>query len=327
MIAAILALFLLWGLASTIGIPFDATGEIPGRPAHWLNRLWPGYWRQPQTPAPEPEKEPKGAGLNGNQEGGSGPDNSPVGPLPWANDPRFQEALRKNGTPVLMAAYKATLPDPILNERYNIELAADRLAGTVVRPGEIFSQNKCLGPYTEARGFRAGPTYSGNRIITTTGGGVCKIASLLYNVTILSNLPVVERHPHSLTVPYVPPGQDATVAYGVYDFRFRNNTQGPILIWAQSAGDTLYMAFYGQKPPPKVTWHHQTLRHIKSWTEYCYNSALPAGSERVVMPGQDGLVVRSWITIEMPGGQVTRKDLGVDYYKPSPRIVEKGPPA
>ncbi|TDA70128.1 MAG: hypothetical protein D9V47_02955 [Clostridia bacterium] len=226
-----------------------------------------------------------------------------------------------------MAAYKATLPDPIQNERYNIALAADMLAGTVVQPGEVFSQNRCVGPYTQARGFRAGPTYSGGRITTTTGGGVCKIASLLYNVAVLSNVEIVERHPHSLTVPYVPPGQDATVSYGTYDFRFRNNTGGPILIWAKNTGDTLYMAFYGQKKPPRVRWHHETLRDIQTWTEYHYNPTLPTGSQRVVMPGQAGIVVRSWITIETAKGEIIRKDLGVDSYDPSPRIVEKGPRA
>ena len=35
-----------------------------------------------------------------------------------------------------------------------------------------------------------------------------------YNVAVLSNLKIIERHNHSMPVPYVPYGQDATVAYG-----------------------------------------------------------------------------------------------------------------
>lgn len=103
-----------------------------------------------------------------------GMDRSYDGPLPWDSDTRFQETIKKYNTPVRMAAYKATLPDPILAEGYNIGLAADQLAGKVVQPGEIFSQNEAIGPYTEYRGYRAGPTYAGNTITTTVGGGVCK---------------------------------------------------------------------------------------------------------------------------------------------------------
>lgn len=323
----ILVLVIVSVLVGVMGLRPGATGRAFEQHDCFLSRLWPQHRWKSDSPNPDLGEKQKGMTPGAAPEANSNLAESPVGPLPWANDPSFQRALRENGTPVLMAAYKATLPDPIENERYNIALAAEMLAGTVVQPGEIFSQNRCLGPYTEARGFRAGPTYSGGRITTTTGGGVCKIASLLYNVAILSNVEIVERHPHSLTVPYVPPGQDATVSYGTYDFRFRNNTEGPILIWAQNVGDTLYVAFYGQKKPPRVTWHHKTLRHIKTWTEYRYNPSLPAGSQRVVMPGQDGIVVRSWITISMPDGQATTRDLGVDYYNPSPHIVERGPRA
>jgi len=245
--------------------------------------------------------------------------------LPWAGNRDLEEFLRKYNTPVLLASYHASLPDPILWEAYNVALAADRLAGTVVQPGEIFSQNRLLGPYTKERGYREGPMYAGNKIIPSEGGGVCKVASVLYNVAILANLEIIERHPHSLTVPYVPPGQDATVVYGKYDFRFRNNTSSPIVIWADTYNDTLYIAFYGREKPPKVTWHHETLEKKKTWTEYRNNPALPPGTERVVFPGQDGVTVHSWITIEYPDGRVIRKDLGISRYQPSPCLVERGP--
>lgn len=153
--------------------------------------------------------------------------------------------------------------------------------------------------------------YVGSRVVPTEGGGVCKIASVLYNVVVLSNLQVVERHPHSMTVPYVPPRQDATVAYGACDFRFKNTSSGPILIWAEMEGDTLYIAFYGRERPPRVTWHHEVLSRSKFWTEVRYNSLLPPGTEREIVPGQEGVTVRSWLTIETGDGRIIRRDLGV----------------
>ncbi|WP_238472951.1 VanW family protein [Desulforamulus profundi] len=97
-------------------------------------------------------------------------------------------------------------------------------------PGKIFSQNNTIGPYTSYKGYQTGPTYAGCNVTRTVGGGVCKIASLLYNVATLSDLKVIMRSPHSMTVPYVSPGQDATVFYGVKDFRFINDTEGPVVI-------------------------------------------------------------------------------------------------
>lgn len=287
-------------------LPF--TGEQK-RPMAEMHIIEPTPGPPPDAAPAQPENEPGGAVSE---------------PLPWTAGDKLETLKLRHDTPVLIAAYCATLLDPILAEQCNIRLAADLLAGTVVPPGEIFSQNNRIGPYTKARGFKDGPMYAGSRLITSEGGGVCKIASLLYNVVILANLPVVERHPHSMTVPYVPPGQDATVAYGVCDFRFKNTNSGPILIWSEMIGNTLYIAFYGQKPPPPVKWHHKIIRRSKFSTEYRYNPSLPPGTERVLVTGLEGIVVHTWLTIETERNTI-RRDLGIDYYQPCPRVVERGP--
>ena len=246
-------------------------------------------------------------------------------PLPWEEDSRFKDVISENNTPILMAKYHATFDNPFPEEMYNVELAANRLAGTVVAPGEIFSQNQKLGPYTEARDYKEGPIYKGTQVAKACGGGVCKIASLLYNVATLCNLGIVERYNHSMAVPYVPPGQDATVYYGVKDLRFINNSQGPIIIWAGMVHNTLYIAIYGQSKPPKVTWQHEILKRIEYWTIYRTNISLPEGAEKIVVSGQDGCLVRSWLTIEYEEGKVEEKYLGENWYNVLPQVIERGP--
>ena len=243
--------------------------------------------------------------------------------LPWEKDQEFIKAQKESGTPILMASYQATLPDPILDERHNISLAADYLRGAVVKPGEVFSLNTRIGWRSAQRGFKPGPMYSGNRIVPTVGGGVCKIASVSYNVAVLANQEIIERQPHSMTVPYVPPGQDATISYGTKDFKFRNKTNGPILIWAKNTGDTLYMAFYGVAKPPRVSWVNKTLSESKTWTEYVNDPSLPKGVEKVVDEGSKGITVHSWIVIEENGKKV-KKDMGISAYTPRPRIINRG---
>ncbi len=251
------------------------------------------------------------------------PDESgPVINLPWINDSKFIEAQKKNETDMLLAAYVTVLRDPLPGEEYNVHLAADSLAGTIVSPGRILSQNNSIGPYVQSKGYKKGPTYVGSRVTTTVGGGVCKIASTLYNVSILSNMEIIERHSHGMPVPYVPYGQDATVAYGVKDFKFKNNKDFPILIWAKGIENRLYIAFYGKEEPPKVRWQHDVLEVRKAPKEYKINPDLKEGEERTIIKGMDGAKVDSCVIIEHLDGTVEKKYLGISFYRPMPYLIE-----
>jgi vancomycin resistance protein YoaR len=245
--------------------------------------------------------------------------------LPWEKEGDFLKAQRKSRCSILMAAYRTVLKDPLPGEEYNVHLAARYICGTVLKPGEVFSQNKRAGPYTPARGYRKGPTYEGTRFIETDGGGVCKVASTLYNVAVMANLKIVERHNHGMPVPYVPYGQDATVSYGVKDFRFQNNTSHPILIWAEGIDNELYIALYGQTMPPEVLWSHDVLNVTKAPEIIVKNKNLSPGERRVAHEGMDGAVVRTQITLFYPDGTSVIKDMGQKTYKPLPWIYEVGP--
>ncbi|MCL6522910.1 MAG: VanW family protein [Firmicutes bacterium] len=287
--------------------------------------------RPPAAPAPAP------AGRSPAQESNCDPPGSPDGrlyayvgekELPWsASPPAELAALRRRlPAPHLVAAFRTTLPDPYFDEVFNVALGARLLAGRIVPPGATFSLLAAIGPFTRERGYRDGPTYAGSRIIPTVGGGVCKIASNLYNVVRAADLPVVERHPHSMLVPYVPPGQDATIASSSgLDFRFRNDRETPLLLWAAMRGRTLYVALYGDYTPPRVRWEHRELWRQRPWTVRVPNRSLPPGTERVLVPGYDGVAVRTWLVVQYPGRPAERRDLGVDVYRPLPRLVEVGP--
>ena len=223
-----------------------------------------------------------------------------------------------------MAAYRTVLNDPLPGEEENVHLAARLLKGTVVQPGKIFSQNTTIGPYSKARGFQEGPLYIGTQLRKTIGGGVCKIASTLYNVTVLSNLEVIERHAHGMPVPYVPYGQDATVSYGSKDFKFKNNTANPILIWAQGIDNTLYIAFYSKQTAPRVEWHHNVLKSQKAEVIYRNTKDLPVGKKLVAVKGMDGALIDSWVTIYERNGTNRNKSLGKSNYLPLPEVVEQG---
>lgn len=246
----------------------------------------------------------------------------PITNLPWENDSQFIKAQNENGANVLLGAYATVLQDSLSGEKHNIHLAATSLSGIIVPSGHVFSQNNSIGPYIESKGYKKGPSFAGSQITSTFGGGVCKIASTLYNVSVLSNLEIVERHNHGMPVPYVPYGQDATVAYGAKDLKFKNNKDFPILIWTANIENIVYIGFYGKKKSPKVEWQHNLLQTIKAPKEYIVNSNLKEGEEKIINKGMDGARVDSYAVIKYSDGTIEKKNLGISLYRPMPYLIE-----
>lgn len=112
----------------------------------------------------------------------------------------------------------------------NLELAASKINGTILSPGEEFSYNKIVGARTISAGYKEAKIYSNGTVVDGIGGGICQISSTLYNSVIFANLDITERYNHQFLTSYVLPGRDATVVYGVKDLKFKNNRSYPIKI-------------------------------------------------------------------------------------------------
>lgn len=246
--------------------------------------------------------------------------------LPWSPVPlelaRLQEEL--NAT-ILVGAYQIHVTEALFDETANVQRGAELLRGTVLPPGESFSFNQRVGPYTPERGFRDGPEYRGGQVVAAPGGGICKVSSALFNAAVLAGLTILERHPHSMLVAYVPPGQDAALAYPYKDLRLRNDHEGPVVIWAEYHEATLTVALYGSYEPPLVEWGHQILERLPYGQIRRPRKDLPAGQEQVAIQGLDGLRLRSWLTAVFPDGRRQERDLGVTLYQPRPEVIEYAP--
>lgn len=132
-------------------------------------------------------------------------------------------------------------------QRANIDIAARRLDGRVIKSGETFSFNKVLGPRSDARGYRAAASYLGKKSPSTVGGGICLLSSGIYQAALAAGLEIVERNPHLRTVASVEPGLDATVWWGQCDLKFKNNTACPLELKVECKNQNLYVSLYGQQ--------------------------------------------------------------------------------
>ncbi|MBC7082709.1 MAG: VanW family protein [Firmicutes bacterium] len=219
----------------------------------------------------------------------------------------------------VLASFSTTLKDPEKSRNHNVALAAAAVDGVVLQPGEEFSFDRVVGPRLAEAGYREARVISGGKSVPGIGGGICQVSTTLYNVALLAGLEIVERHPHSRPVDYVPPGLDATVAEGQYDLRFRNTLGVPLALSARVDGTRLVMearAPLADAPDVRVTTEVQETERPR------LIGGVGAGASGAVAEpggpaygGESGIRVAVWRSFSS-GGETTKELVSEDYYKP-----------
>jgi vancomycin resistance protein YoaR len=111
----------------------------------------------------------------------------------------------------IMSSFTTVFNPHDTNRNHNIKLACEKISGTIIMPGEIFSMNRALGARTEENGYKEAPVIVRNKFVQEVGGGICQVSTTLYVAAIKSGVEIIERRPHSMPLGYVKPGQDATI--------------------------------------------------------------------------------------------------------------------
>lgn len=133
------------------------------------------------------------------------------------------------------------------NRTTNLRIASQAINGTIVLPGETFSFNKVVGQRTYAKGYKDAPVFTGpnaQNVENGIGGGICQVASTMFNTALYANFQIVERNQHSQRVSYVPLGRDAAISWGSQDFKFKNTSSYPIKIVMTVQNGEITCEFY-----------------------------------------------------------------------------------
>jgi vancomycin resistance protein YoaR len=139
-------------------------------------------------------------------------------------------------------------------QRHNTATAARDLDRLIIAPGETFSFNERVGARDTGKGYRAAPIITATGLLQDIpGGGICQLASTIYNAGLLAGMQVVERHPHSRTVGHVPPGRDATIASWRKDLKLKNPFPYPLQLRIALNQNRLTTSLYGPVEKPFTT--------------------------------------------------------------------------
>lgn len=207
----------------------------------------------------------------------------------------------------------------------NIRIAADKINGTMISPGETFSFNDVVGPRELSRGFKPALELVNGELVPGVGGGICQVSSTLYNAALLSDLHIVERYNHSKPLGYVPLGRDATVVFGVLDFKFTNDTQEPIMIMAEIQEGKLCVGILGKSKLKKsvevVAAEKKTILPQEVKRE---DNQLYLGETEVENPGKPGYEITTMRVVKYKGQELRRETISKDNYLPEDKIIKMG---
>lgn len=206
----------------------------------------------------------------------------------------------------------------------NIDRMASAIDGKLLRPGEAFSLNDATGPRTPENGYQEAQVIVEGELVPGIGGGVCQVATTLFNSVFNAGLRVEQRSNHSLFISKYPIGRDAMVNYGVQDLRFRNDTQYGLLLRAIVTSKAMIVNIYSSPLGRTVETTQTDRRNPKPpSTRYIDDPTLPTGQEVVVEEGSAGFDITVTRTVKQ-GDQELHKDTFVSKYRPWKRIIRRG---
>jgi len=225
----------------------------------------------------------------------------------------------------LLAEYSTTFDESAANRAHNIVLASASIDGTLLKPGEIFSLNERLGPRVSETGYLKAPAFIGNQLALDIGGGICQVATTLYNAVLLSDLTVAERHPHPQPVNYISPGRDATIAGDFFDLKFVNNRETPVYISSQVETGTLTIRIFGvEDNKGRMVRISSENVVIDPDVVILPDETLEEGETRVMHPGKEGYETRVYREIVVDGKVESKTLVSTDYFSPKDKVILVG---
>jgi vancomycin resistance protein YoaR len=208
----------------------------------------------------------------------------------------------------------------------NLRTAATKLDGIVLMPGETLSFNETVGKRTVENGYREAIVFEEGRQTPGVGGGICQVSSTLYNAALLANMEIVQRRNHSIPVPYVSLGRDATVYWGAVDLVLKNNYPVPLAVSADYQPGRLTFRILGRRTAgQKVVIESGPVRAFPPVVRTVADPSLAPGARKVRSRGSGGRSVSTWRVVYQDGRLVKREPLGTSRYRGEVQIVAVGP--
>lgn len=219
--------------------------------------------------------------------------------------------------------------DTAQDRTFNLRIAASKVDGMVVMPGEVFDFNGHVGERSEANGFRVAPVIAEGELVDGVGGGTCQIAGSLHAAVFFAGLPILTREPHSRPSFYIKMGLDAMVSYPNMNLRFQNDMPFPIAIGLRVEHGDVHAEIRGMQRSRTVTFLRRIDRILPFEEREDQDPSLPTGVRVLRQRGVPGFKISRWRVIENVAVHQSFREHMEDTYPATTQIwrVGSGGPA
>jgi vancomycin resistance protein YoaR len=207
----------------------------------------------------------------------------------------------------------------------NVELAASKLNGLVIRPGATVGFNERVGPRTRDAGFHEAPEIVGDELTVGIGGGTCQVSGTLHGAAIYGGLEIVQRKSHTRPSDYTQLGLDATVHYPAVDLKIKNPYSYAVVVHAFTPQPgTLRVEILGGSEVDRVEYKYGVSNvepYLRRITE---KSFMQPGKSFLKQKGTRGMDVHSTVVIHYMNGRTENRTY-FSGYKPTPEVFWVAP--
>jgi vancomycin resistance protein YoaR len=205
---------------------------------------------------------------------------------------------------------------------FNLRLAASKLDGHVVMPGETFDFNEVVGPRSEANGYKVAPVIAQGELVDGIGGGTCQIAGTLHGAAFFAGLDIVERKPHTRPSFYIKMGMDATVVYPTITLRLKNPFTHPIVLHETVEDGLVRAEILGPKRTRDVTFVRKIDEVVPFAEREAPDPKVPTGKRVLAQRGIPGFKVTRYRILR--DGSFAVREHNTDVYPPTSQIWKVG---
>ncbi|MDP1876773.1 MAG: VanW family protein, partial [Actinomycetota bacterium] len=198
----------------------------------------------------------------------------------------------------------------------NIGQAAERINGTLLLPGETFSLNDTILERTEKNGYTEGFVVGeGGVFAEALGGGVSTSATAAWTAAFYAGMERVQTVAHSIYISRYKPGLEATVAWGLFDLKFRNDMPTAVFITSSITNGSITVSFWGTKEFDKIEAEYGNRTNIRK-----FDTIYDKSKECLGQGGVDGFTITVDRVFYKDGKEVRREPITTTY-KPAPEVI------
>lgn len=209
----------------------------------------------------------------------------------------------------------------------NIKTLCKLIDGSLIAPGDTWSFNDTTGERTEDKGFEKAAVIVNGKHEDQLGGGVCQVATCVFNAVCYSGLGIVTRTNHDFYIPaYDDEGfADATVSWEQPDFAFLNDMDTYVLLTAAADSENVTVTLWGTKDGRTVECKRG---EWKAGTKYKTirenDDELAKGTTEVTQSGVDGCSINIRYIVTSADGETLHDITFHSIYQAQNEIIKVG---